>query len=360
MRIFLFACGSPTVAPDASHAVVTAWHYHSDHMLGDNLAHRWRKLGHEVCNYPDERYVGTKIAEYFDAVFLYHLVRGTEWDRLCPDWPYGRKPAMCWLHSCPSTEVEHAWRPTENIMRKFDYLPTLHSLIKEDFAKRAPYGHLFVLPWPSFSMWEWPPTQPNPYAGEKPVILFCGCLRRHTLDLLNKLVEFLPECELHVISCNIYDPALQGELERTPSDMIPLSDLPPSVVYHQPMINGTFSQFFWYADIGLDVAAAANQRSANTKVMDYLAAGLPVVACGRAPGMEVVEDLGRLKVAEFGNAKQAADMIRETLAAGRQEPLRQLSRDHVRAHHSSNIVADTIIGLFENYSGSAATLSPIE
>ncbi len=123
--------------------------------------------------------------------------------------------------------------------------------------------------------------------------------------------------------------------------------MPSEVICHPPMVHGTFSQFYWYADIGLDVPAGVGQRVANTKLMDYLAAGLPIVASGYAPGMEIAEDLGRIRISEFCNAKQTADLIGETLACGRQETLRQLSRDYIRDHHSSDVVADTLSQLLQ-------------
>ncbi|HEU5408911.1 MAG TPA: hypothetical protein VFU48_14175 [Nitrospira sp.] len=276
-------------------------------------------------------------------MFLYHLMHARKWESIAPKWEYGKKPAICWLH--------HAGESADArlVLDRFGYLPALHSVIQEDVHRLSPKGHVFVLPWPSFSSWEWPPSQPNPYHGGKPVVLFCGTLRPHSVEMLGALQSELPDCEVHVISCNIYDASRRGELKGNRDGLFMIEELPKGCVYHSPMAHSTFSQFYWYADVGIDIAASNGQRVANTKLMDYLAAGLPIVSSGFAPGMEIAQQLGRIKIAEFGDVNQMATLVRDTLAAGRQESLRQLSREFIAAHCSSNSVADTLATLFENH-----------
>jgi hypothetical protein len=344
MNIFLLAHGATKVDLSGDKAIVSPWLAHLENTAGDNLAKRWRQLGHEVCNYPDERYAGVNIAEHFDAAFLYHTHRGRIWDELCPDWPYGEKPAACLLHVV-RTDGEN--RPTDAIANRFDFLPATCEAVKEDADRYGMRGHAFVTQHPSASSWEWPPSQPSPYSGERPSIMFAGILRSHVVDLLHELVALLPDCDFHMMSSSIYDKAIFGN--DPPRNAIPMEDLPCGTVYHPAMAHGTFSQFYWYADVGLDVPASPTQRVANTKLMDYLAAGLPVVSSGFAPGMELAQRLGRIKIADFCNARQTAEMIRETLDAGRQETARQVSREFIRLYHSTDRFAELMAGLFESY-----------
>lgn len=346
MKIVLMACHAPNaMALGRDCKEVTPLDAHSEGMLGQCIAKRWRERGHEVCNYPDPKYAAANISEYFDAVFLYHLKHAHEWDAVAPDWPYGRKPSVCWLHSSPPDE--HPWGPTENIVRRFDYLPALHPIIKEDFSARKPHGHLFVLPWPNNSAWEWPPSRPNPYSGKKPAVIYCGRVRPYSLHVFGEIARQMPEIEMHVISGNIYDPGVYDEPLHP--DLVHVAKVPPGVIYHPRMPNCTFSEFYWYADVGIDIRQGVEQRCASTKLIEYVAAGLPVVVDGYAPGMEFAYDMGRLKAAEFGNTHQLVELIRETLAAGRQETLRHFSREYIRKYRSSDGVADAIATLFENY-----------
>lgn len=135
----------------------------------------------------------------------------------------------------------------------------------------------------------------SPYAPDERVLLYAGRIGcREYGQWLNLTAKRFPACSVHVIASEFTD---GGDAADLTAD---------NIVLHEKMPYGSFCDYEYYADVGLDMARGPDV-TIHCKQWGYLARGLPVVYVKNIGGLQPVLATGHgIGVESFGDAYFAA------------------------------------------------------
>jgi len=127
--------------------------------------------------------------------------------------------------------------------------------------------------------WEFPLTAESPYKKDKKILLYVGAMydKRYT-EFIDNVAKALPDVEIHIIGSLLQTDKLYMKLKTTPQENVAgLIFNAKNIILHGPMKYGTFNNYIYHADLGLNYSPYV-LMVVHCKVWDYLAMGLPTIS----------------------------------------------------------------------------------
>lgn len=151
----------------------------------------------------------------------------------------------------------------------------------------------------------------NPYNDDSFKIIYTGIVTTRYLKLLNKLSE---QGENIYIGGIYHDPAIRAC--RTFTEAETKKMFPSNTKFLSPMGNfiyGNHFNYLKYADLGINFYPAKNlpSRPINSKIIDYLVCGLPIVSEGVSPNSYRIKNLNAGLLCEWNSEKDLYEKIQE-------------------------------------------------
>lgn len=191
-------------------------------------------------------------------VFLYDHTMIPLWQRIVPKWDSQKKCTVVWCHVVLHEESLYAMNHAALVCFT---VPSVQGDFERQFGPWVLKERSMVLTWGCKSGWCCPTGLADPY-DQHPSVLWAARMGTRAASYLCSILKEQP-FNLHVLSATpVVSPGLLPEVPG---------------VYHGSFRYGTFNHFLHYADLAIDTAVGRRQVVANSKLFDYLAAGLPIV-----------------------------------------------------------------------------------
>jgi len=245
---------------------------HSETYQPTYFAKEFGKLGYKTAFWDIGGYIEDVNDIEGDALFI----RGTEQLRMFVDrYGYEKKKKYMFCHlDRGDTKIVNC----KKIAELFDLVSfTCNSAT--DFWKKHYGNNCFTAGYGFPEDWEFPPTAKSPYRKDKKILLYLGAMYdvKYT-KFIDDVAKALPDVEVHIIGSRLQTDKLTISLKAIPQKITgKLIFEADNIVLHGPMKYGTFNNYIYYADLGLNYSPCV-LMVVHCKVWDYLAMGLPTVS----------------------------------------------------------------------------------